>query len=298
MKWTYSIKNKLLASIVLLALCLLVLLSNYLDRIHTQNVKSSISTMYEDRLVAEDYILKMTSNIYQIREILNADLNNTSKSNAIKKIIENFNYTYNAYSKTKLTKLEKATTVELTNYFKKMEQKVISQNFKPTEYTDKALLSLTKLSNIQLDESKSIMKKVESISKTLETDSTEKLSELNEIVRLVGVDSLSGRDQLTLETSKQLREDYLQQNAFDDVDTFTSREKQYQMLKTIVLFHEEGQKALELGAYLPEIMAGTVQLRDRIARMKYVPEDAIESIIVLEKEIKETMRSILQKGGM
>ena len=126
----------------------------------------------------------------------------------------------------------------------------------------------------------------------------QKESELNEIVRLVGVDSLSGRDQLTLETSKQLREDYLQQNAFDDVDTFTSREKQYQMLKTIVLFHEEGQKALELGAYLPEIMAGTVQLRDRIARMKYVPEDAIKSIIVLEKEIKETMRSILQKGGM
>ena len=126
----------------------------------------------------------------------------------------------------------------------------------------------------------------------------QKESELNEIVRLVGVDSLSGRDQLTLETSKQLREDYLQQNAFDDVDTFTSREKQYQMLKTIVLFHEEGQKALELGAYLPEIMAGTVQLRDRIARMKYVPEDAIESIIVLEKELKETMRSILQKGGM
>ena len=41
-----------------------------------------------------------------------------------------------------------------------------------------------------------------------------------------------------------------------------------------------------------------MQLRDRIARMKYVPEDAIESIIVLEKEIKETMRSILQKGGM
>jgi hypothetical protein len=171
MKWTYSIKNKLLASIVLLALCLLVLLSNYLDRIHTQNVKSSISTMYEDRLVAEDYILKMTSNIYQIREILNADLNNTSKSNAIKKIIENFNYTYNAYSKTKLTKLEKATTVELTNYFKKMEQKVLSQNFQPTDYTEKALLSLTKLSNIQLDESKSIMKKVESQYATIKSSS-------------------------------------------------------------------------------------------------------------------------------
>ncbi|MBC5836090.1 hypothetical protein G6N05_14260 [Flavobacterium sp. F372] len=113
----------------------------------------------------------MTSNIYQIREILNADLNNTSKSNAIKKIIENFNYTYNAYSKTKLTKLEKATTVELTNYFKKMEQKVLSQNFQPTDYTEKALLSLTKLSNIQLDESKSIMKKVESQYATIKSSS-------------------------------------------------------------------------------------------------------------------------------
>lgn len=171
MKWTYSIKNKLLASIVLLALCLLVLLSNYLDRIHTQNVKSSISTMYEDRLIAEDYILKMTSTIYQIREILNSDLNNTSKSKAVKKLIENFNYTYNAYSKTKLTKLEKATTVELTNYLKKMEQKVISQNFKPTDYTDKALFSLTKLSNIQLEESKSIMKKVESQYATIKSSS-------------------------------------------------------------------------------------------------------------------------------
>ena len=126
----------------------------------------------------------------------------------------------------------------------------------------------------------------------------QKESELNEIVRLVGVDSLSGRDQLTLETAKQLREDYLQQNAFDDVDTFTSREKQFNMLQTIVLFHEEGQKALELGAYLPEIMEGTVFIRDRIARMKYVPEESLETIQLLEEEIKEVMRAILQKGGM
>ena len=60
-----------MASMVLLALCLLVLLSNYLDRLHTTNVKNSISTMYEDRLIVEDYILKMTTNVYQIRELLN-----------------------------------------------------------------------------------------------------------------------------------------------------------------------------------------------------------------------------------
>ena len=126
----------------------------------------------------------------------------------------------------------------------------------------------------------------------------QKESELNEIVRLVGIDSLSAKDQLTLETAKQIREDYLQQNAFDDVDTFTSREKQFHMLKTIVLFHEEGQNTIELGASLPEVMRGTVVLRDRIARMKYVEEEKIEQIINLEKEIQVTMKDILQKGGM
>ncbi|NLM66965.1 MAG: V-type ATP synthase subunit A, partial [Enterococcus sp.] len=126
----------------------------------------------------------------------------------------------------------------------------------------------------------------------------QKESELNEIVRLVGIDSLSAKDQLTLETAKQIREDYLQQNAFDEVDTFTSREKQFHMLHTILLFHTEGQKALELGAYLPEIMEGTIQLRDKIARMKYVSENELVKITQLENEIRETLKEILQKGGL
>ena len=67
-------------------------------------------------------------------------------------------------------------------------------------------------------------------------------SQLEEIVRLVGIDSLSDKDRLTLETAKSLREDYLQQNAFDDVDTFTSRTKQAKMLQLILTFGEEGQK--------------------------------------------------------
>ncbi|MBM7709611.1 V-type ATP synthase subunit A [Enterococcus lemanii] len=126
----------------------------------------------------------------------------------------------------------------------------------------------------------------------------QKESELNEIVRLVGIDSLSAKDQLTLETAKQIREDYLQQNAFDEVDTFTSREKQFHMLHTILHFHTEGQKALELGAYLPEIMEGTIQLRDKIARMKYVSENELVKITQLENEIRETLKEILQKGGL
>ena len=91
MKWIYGIKNKLTASIVLLALCLLVLLSNYLDRLHTENVKNSISTMYEDRLIVEEYILKMTQNTYQIREILIKD-DFGSKESTLKKLTENIEY--------------------------------------------------------------------------------------------------------------------------------------------------------------------------------------------------------------
>ena len=124
----------------------------------------------------------------------------------------------------------------------------------------------------------------------------QKEAELSEIVRLVGIDALSDKDQLLLEITKSLREDFLQQNAFDAVDTFTSREKQFEMLQTILLFHDEGQKALELGAYLTEIYQGTERLRDKIARMKYLSEDDLEGIRKLESEIKDTMKEILQKG--
>lgn len=126
----------------------------------------------------------------------------------------------------------------------------------------------------------------------------QKESELQEIVRLVGIDSLSAKDQLLLEVTKSIREDYLQQNAFDDVDTFTSREKQFHMLSNILLFGSEATNALELGSYLNEIMEGTVILRDKLARMKYIPEDELVKITDLEHEIKSTIKNIIQKGGM
>jgi hypothetical protein len=162
MNWTYSIKNKILASGVLLALCLLVLLSHYLDRVHTESIKNAMSTMYEDRLIAEAYILKMTSNIYQIREVLYSDLNNTLKSNAIHKSMDDFNDSYNAYSKTKLTILEKVTSTELISLFRDFEQIFSERNYGPSNYTEKALVALSKLSTVQLEESKLIMKNVES----------------------------------------------------------------------------------------------------------------------------------------
>ncbi|MBK7810079.1 MAG: MCP four helix bundle domain-containing protein [Saprospiraceae bacterium] len=162
MKWTYNIKNKLLASIVLLALCLLVLLSHYLDRIHTQNVKNSIVTLYEDRLIAEDYILKMTINIYQIREVLNTNIIDDSKSATIGKLVDEFNTWNKAYMKTKLTSSEKTRATELIGHVKIFEQKITNTSDELSKDTENALISLNKLSNVQLEESKLIMQNAES----------------------------------------------------------------------------------------------------------------------------------------
>ncbi|GGD35475.1 hypothetical protein [Flavobacterium orientale] len=87
MKWTYSIKNKLTASGALFSLCVLVLFSNYIDRTHTENVKKAISTLYEDRLIAEEFILKMISGFYQIKEAINSDSTDVIKINSVNNLI-------------------------------------------------------------------------------------------------------------------------------------------------------------------------------------------------------------------
>jgi V/A-type H+-transporting ATPase subunit A len=121
---------------------------------------------------------------------------------------------------------------------------------------------------------------------------------LEEIVQLVGIDSLSQKDRITMLTARSLRQDYLQQNAFDDVDTYTSRIKQFKMLTNILSLNQEMQKAIRLGTYLDEIVKGTVKLRERIARSKYIPEDDIGTFDAISREIKETIHSIIEKGGM
>ncbi len=156
---------------VLLALCLLVLLSNYLDRLHTTNVKNSISTMYEDRLIVEDYILKMTTNVYQIRELLNSDIESSQKDIAVSNLTLDFKNIFIIYSKTRLTKTEKATAVELIDNFRKLERILLNNKNVPVIYTDKILSNLNKLSAIQLNESKLIMEQVESQYATIKTSS-------------------------------------------------------------------------------------------------------------------------------
>ncbi|ACA46699.1 V-type ATP synthase subunit A [Clostridium botulinum] len=119
---------------------------------------------------------------------------------------------------------------------------------------------------------------------------------LEEIVRLVGIDALSEKDRLKLEVAKSLREDYLQQNAFHEVDTYASLEKQYKMLKLVLFFYDETQRALNAGVYLKELL--DLEVRDKIARAKYVSEESIENIDAIFNELSEVIDELISKGGI
>ena len=96
-------------------------------------------------------------------------------------------------------------------------------------------------------------------------------SELEEIVRLVGMDALSWKDRLTMEVARSIREDYLHQNAFDEVDTYTSLQKQFRMMKLILDYGDQGRAALDSGALLSDVL--NLPVREQIARAKFIPED-------------------------
>jgi len=120
---------------------------------------------------------------------------------------------------------------------------------------------------------------------------------LQEIVRLVGIDALSEKDRLKLDVAKSIREDYLQQNSFHEVDTYTSLNKQYKMLKLIIEYKREAQRALEVGVYLNNILA-LEDLKDRIARSKYVHEDDLDKINQISVDLKVAIDDLINKGGV
>lgn len=100
-------------------------------------------------------------------------------------------------------------------------------------------------------------------------------SELEEIVKLVGMDALSPSDRLKLEAARSIREDYLHQNAFDEVDTYTSLNKQYLLMELILAFYDKSLEALGKGAAIEKIVA--MPSRERIGRFKYADEKQTES---------------------
>ena len=97
---------------------------------------------------------------------------------------------------------------------------------------------------------------------------------LNEIVKMVGMDALSPQDRLKMEAARSIREDYLHQNSFDEIDTYTSMQKQFYMQKLVYLFYDESVKALGDGADINDIVA--MKVREDIGRYKYTEETRIE----------------------
>ena len=117
-------------------------------------------------------------------------------------------------------------------------------------------------------------------------------SKLNEIVQMVGMDALSPADRLKMEAAKSIREDFLNQNSFDEVDTYSSLRKQYLMMRLVMSFYEKAKAALEKGANVEDLIA--MHSREPIGRFKYTPEDKIEDEFtrindLLDREVAEAL---------
>ena len=122
-------------------------------------------------------------------------------------------------------------------------------------------------------------------------------AELEEIVKLVGMDALSAPDRLKLETARSIREDYLHQNAFDDTDTYTSLIKQYYMMRLIMTFYDKSSEALKKGASIEKIVS--MPSRERIGRFKYTPEKdaASEYGAILSELDSDTDKAVKMSDG-
>ncbi len=121
-------------------------------------------------------------------------------------------------------------------------------------------------------------------------------SELDEIVRLVGIDALSPKDRVTMEVARSIREDYLHQDAFHEIDTYATMRKQFRMLKLILDYYHLAQDAVRKDVDLRSIFG--VPVREKIGRSKYVPQDRTDKEYdIIEQELSEQMDALLSKEG-
>jgi V/A-type H+-transporting ATPase subunit A len=118
-------------------------------------------------------------------------------------------------------------------------------------------------------------------------------AELEEMVKLVGVESLSQPDRLILKTAKSIREDFLHQNAFHEVDTYSSMVKQFRLLKMILQTHQLSLEALKKGVTV-EKMAG-MSANEEIARSKYISEKELDSMDAVEKHMEAQMQGLIEE---
>ena len=119
---------------------------------------------------------------------------------------------------------------------------------------------------------------------------------LNEIVQLVGKDSLSAGDQLTLETAKMLREDFLQQNGFLEVDWYSNYDRQDKMLGMILEYDQRCRAAIAKGADITELFA--IPFREKMGRAKTVPDNEYAAVYAdMAKEMAQEIDAVAAKGG-
>ena len=122
----------------------------------------------------------------------------------------------------------------------------------------------------------------------------QKEAELQEIVQLVGADALPPRERGTLEVARMIREDFLQQNAYHEVDSFCSLEKQYLMAKIVLQWYDGAMEAIESGIGIEKLER--MQIKDAIVRMKYVPNEGFkEKYEQIMKDMKDEFEAIKMK---
>ena len=114
-------------------------------------------------------------------------------------------------------------------------------------------------------------------------------AELEEIVKLVGMDALSAQDRLKLEVARSIREDFLHQNAFHEEDAYTTIDKQYLMIKLILEFYDLSWQVLENGAQIEPLLS--LPVRERVGRFKYISN--LES----KKEYDSIVRAMSEEIG-
>ena len=119
-------------------------------------------------------------------------------------------------------------------------------------------------------------------------------SGLQEVVRLVGRDALSDDDKLKLDVTKSIREDYLQQNAFHDVDTYCSLRKQDKMLETILYNYDKSLEALSNGVEIEDLEK--LPVRERITRLKLISEDDLDQIADIRSEIDKQIDELIREA--
>jgi V/A-type H+-transporting ATPase subunit A len=118
----------------------------------------------------------------------------------------------------------------------------------------------------------------------------EREAELMEIARLVGLEAISPDNRMIMEGARSIREDFLHQNAFHDVDTYASLDKQFKMLELVLTYYRKGQECLKRGVPIDKMV--DLEIREEIAQSKFIPEEQMERLDDIRSRLVEQMDAL------